>query len=714
MPPRRVAQGSPPDAADSLADKSRFVEFQQANPKKRGSAAGDRYERYKRARTVGEALHAGAQVGDLRSDLSKGYLRFVAERPDDVAELRVAGEPLAGRGSLLRSPTATTLPTVGGGRGGSLRRAAFCAAPPQSPLPLHRAAASSSQPQLSAEQPPPAPSSSLLRTLRSTLLERVEARRQTAGSHASALPALATALGGKAPPPAWQLDRTPRERARVPGQQPAAEGSLIEAASSPSATGSRWRCELLPSKRVIDDLTMTTPPPVEQPAPRPAATASCIVKDPYGLPWQVGSPPQLAPLALPLVANAVSTAGPLASDRAGDDLSDSDGELLAAFRLCEDRVRGQSLGGCGVTGAAVETTGLQAADAPATAAVDPAPASREAAADIGIAAMEPAAAACKEELSTAAASCGSEGNRDPEITLRLRLGCAVVKQEPDDDLSALRPDTAKQALVAAVDAAVEDGPEAVLDSELGDGEESLTLRCRLGALLQVKQEDEEPPEAAPPPPVSNITAVAVAVAGHLPAVAVGGDLRRLFSAQQRQAAEGCGAAKPEEEGGQKPEHQQAEEQFEAAQIASYESNVSERQGREARERELVQQGDIGPLEALDEELMAELYGAEGMLCWLESAEHRQLLFRYLELRARAVRWYRELAEAYFAASRRRLGDLLERPDAALVVTPFLWEETEKTAEALFAMPEKGRFLPQLFAPCSCDAGDVGGGCVELD
>jgi len=197
------------------------------------------------------------------------------------------------------------------------------------------------------------------------------------------------------------------------------------------------------------------------------------------------------------------------------------------------------------------------------------------------------------------------------------------------------------------------------------------------------------------------------------------DLRQLF-ASQRQVSSLPTSEQGEIEKDTDPEQQQAEqteqaEQFEAAQIASYEQNKSERQDREARDRELVEQGDTGPLEMLDEDLMASFYSGEGMFCWLESAEHRRLLYRYLELRSRAIHWYPEPAQAYFAEQRGLLGVMLEQPDAPTVVTTYLQAETERVEDALFAMPEKGRFVPQLFAPHRGEEAALSqGGCVHLD
>lgn len=50
------------------------VEFVQKNPKKAGSAAWQRYERYKVAKTTKQALSLGAAMGELMNDLKKGNM----------------------------------------------------------------------------------------------------------------------------------------------------------------------------------------------------------------------------------------------------------------------------------------------------------------------------------------------------------------------------------------------------------------------------------------------------------------------------------------------------------------------------------------------------------------------------------------------------------------------------------------------------------------
>lgn len=51
------------------------IVFQEANPKPKGSQAHDRYDKYKAARTVREALVRGATKDDIAYDLKRGFLK---------------------------------------------------------------------------------------------------------------------------------------------------------------------------------------------------------------------------------------------------------------------------------------------------------------------------------------------------------------------------------------------------------------------------------------------------------------------------------------------------------------------------------------------------------------------------------------------------------------------------------------------------------------
>ncbi|CAE8630655.1 unnamed protein product [Polarella glacialis] len=96
--------------------------------------------------------------------------------------------------------------------------------------------------------------------------------------------------------------------------------------------------------------------------------------------------------------------------------------------------------------------------------------------------------------------------------------------------------------------------------------------------------------------------------------------------------------------------------------------------------------------------MMALYCADGILSWLEVAENRLLLFHYLKLRAKAKSWYADLAKAYFDGQRQLIDAMLEKPGAALEVDSYLRAETARVEAEIYAMPEKGRFVPGIFAP----------------
>ncbi len=55
---------------------STLIIFIQKNPKMKGTKSHERYEGYKKSKTVAEARRLGASAGDLGWDLNKGYLRI--------------------------------------------------------------------------------------------------------------------------------------------------------------------------------------------------------------------------------------------------------------------------------------------------------------------------------------------------------------------------------------------------------------------------------------------------------------------------------------------------------------------------------------------------------------------------------------------------------------------------------------------------------------
>ena len=61
---------------DSLKTPTTVIEIQTDNPKKPGSKAAERFDRYKMATTIQEATNQGANWQDLPADFEKGYLKI--------------------------------------------------------------------------------------------------------------------------------------------------------------------------------------------------------------------------------------------------------------------------------------------------------------------------------------------------------------------------------------------------------------------------------------------------------------------------------------------------------------------------------------------------------------------------------------------------------------------------------------------------------------
>ncbi|CAK9103518.1 Hypothetical protein SCF082_LOCUS48352, partial [Durusdinium trenchii] len=101
-----------------------------------------------------------------------------------------------------------------------------------------------------------------------------------------------------------------------------------------------------------------------------------------------------------------------------------------------------------------------------------------------------------------------------------------------------------------------------------------------------------------------------------------------------------------------------------------------------------------------------------LITWIESVENRVLLYEYLQLRAKAIAWYKEPAQAYFDGRRNVMLSSIEQPGASEVLAKFLEEEMATTKEALYDMPDKGHYLPNLFNPHDDSLGQDG--CVDID
>ena len=71
------------DQVTALKNPDTKIVFQDQNPKKGGSNAWGRYDKYKKCISIGEATAAGANWQDFSSDFEKGYMNFSI--PEDVA-----------------------------------------------------------------------------------------------------------------------------------------------------------------------------------------------------------------------------------------------------------------------------------------------------------------------------------------------------------------------------------------------------------------------------------------------------------------------------------------------------------------------------------------------------------------------------------------------------------------------------------------------------
>ncbi|CAK0863210.1 unnamed protein product [Prorocentrum cordatum] len=115
-------------------DDSVAVSFRQDNPKSRGSKAHERYERYKAAATVGEAVGLGASKGDVANDVKKGFCTVLSAAggapaaapppalPEPSAACRKRAAAAAAEGPVAKRREASAVP------GGPATGAAVCAA----------------------------------------------------------------------------------------------------------------------------------------------------------------------------------------------------------------------------------------------------------------------------------------------------------------------------------------------------------------------------------------------------------------------------------------------------------------------------------------------------------------------------------------------------------------------------------------------------------
>jgi len=76
--PRTIGASPPtatPAAGSACGEDDEPIEFDLTNPKRAGTGAHERYEKYKKAKTRREAIRLGASQADIKHDLKKGFAR---------------------------------------------------------------------------------------------------------------------------------------------------------------------------------------------------------------------------------------------------------------------------------------------------------------------------------------------------------------------------------------------------------------------------------------------------------------------------------------------------------------------------------------------------------------------------------------------------------------------------------------------------------------
>ena len=102
----------------ALKENSTVISFQNGNPKKAGTKAHERFEKYKHSTTIGDAMFNGANWQDLSSDFEKNYMSvphlMVCDGEHAGSVKRTAPEGTPDREALARSkmPSTDIVPKV--------------------------------------------------------------------------------------------------------------------------------------------------------------------------------------------------------------------------------------------------------------------------------------------------------------------------------------------------------------------------------------------------------------------------------------------------------------------------------------------------------------------------------------------------------------------------------------------------------------------------
>lgn len=126
------------------------IAFVQANPKKAGSSAHDRYEKYKVAKTVDEAMTLGALRGDITNDVKVGYCTMLGELEGvtNLADQAKGSEEAAMVGQKRSAEHVQDAPSPA-----SAKRYAMAGETGALPLDHQSSAAAATNPRMSEEAP---------------------------------------------------------------------------------------------------------------------------------------------------------------------------------------------------------------------------------------------------------------------------------------------------------------------------------------------------------------------------------------------------------------------------------------------------------------------------------------------------------------------------------------------------------------------------------
>ena len=110
MPPKKSGNEARKFLPSMLSDPNLKISYSKTNPKKAGSKAAERYDKYKRATTLKKARELGATREDLIFDGDRGFMKVIQEAkpPDKLVDLKKKNPSKAKRSST--PPRARTPP----------------------------------------------------------------------------------------------------------------------------------------------------------------------------------------------------------------------------------------------------------------------------------------------------------------------------------------------------------------------------------------------------------------------------------------------------------------------------------------------------------------------------------------------------------------------------------------------------------------------------